>query len=236
MADSYGGLLSGDDPTQALYGGVLDPNALQTLQRKRALQGLYAFGAAAGQASAPSRLPISMGQVMGAGVGAMDNSNANFDNTIGRQLLAPGALTSQRIQNANAALGYNLWAPYLGVSPISVGSPGGGGAITPGAQPASAAQGASPSPSPSGGGLLSGSSAPPTGGAPAGGGDMMTMLSSMPPPLLQKMGITVPPELTAAFYAGIKPGTPEYQTIVRNVAIKASGVAPTIGGERAGVP
>lgn len=57
----------------------------------------------------------------------------------------------------------------------------------------------------------------------------------MPPPLLQRMGIQVPPELTAAWYAGIKPGTPEWQTLVKNVAIKASGVQPAIPPTRPGM-
>lgn len=94
---------------------------------------------------------------------------------------------------------------------------------TPGALPQMPAPGAPPMP----------------GGPPAasgGGGMDMRALYSLPPPLLQRMGITVPPELAAAYQADILPGTPAYQTLATNVALKVAGIQPTFGGDRPGVP
>lgn len=229
------------DPSTA---GAMDPRAM----------GLLGMAGAMGQAYAPqaaSRLPVAqpnmaylLGQAAGGyggGYGQGMNQQMMQAQTQGQNLQNYGA----GLKNLNDATTYNMWAPYLGQPPIPMpngpapqsGMPG--QAPMPQPSPAQAAPSPMPAPAmPQGGPPAMGGAPAAAGAAPAAavGGGALANLYQLPPPLLQRMGITVPPELTAAFAAGMQPGTPPWQTLANNAALKASGMNPTIGGDRPGVP
>lgn len=91
--------LDGSSPLD-MYVGILSPDALQQLKQQRAMQGLYAMGAAYGANSGASHLPITTGQVLGSGVGALANSNAQFDSSIPQQATGPYQVQNAGLQNA----------------------------------------------------------------------------------------------------------------------------------------
>lgn len=189
--------------------------------------GLLGAGQAISQAFAPqpaSRLPLARPNIpylLGQAAGGFGQG---YGAGLQQQKVQAGT-QGQQIKNLNDALSYNLWAPYLGQKPIGVNgipatsAPGVTAPVT--GAPAGSLPGAG-----------GGGTAAPSPAAEGSQPDMASLFSTMPPPLLQRMGVTVPAELTAAWYAGIKPGTPEWNTIVRNVAIKASGVTPSIPAAR----
>lgn len=223
--------------------GLFDFGDAPPVNLSPGMMGLLGMASQVGQAYAPqaaSRLPLAKPNA----AYLLSQAAGGFGQGYGAGLQQQGQQAQtqgQQIKNLNDALSYNLWAPYLGQQPISMGQPGGMGAgAAPPMQMPSPGAAAGPGMGAGSPGVQvaqNGGGAPAaSGGAPGGAPDMTTLLTTMPPPLLQRMGIQVPPELTAAFYAGVKPGTPEWQNIVRSVAIKSSGVNPVIGGDRAGVP
>lgn len=224
--------------------------------------GLLGMAAAGSQAYAPqpaSRLPLakptlaySLGQMAGGygngylgGLQAQGQQIGNLNAALNYNLWAPMlGVQPIRMAGLNPA-GAAAPGPTSPVNASPVASAPAGPIAPIGSvmgAPAPNAQGGAPSaPAPSATGVAGNPGAPipaPAQAAPSavsGQPDLMTMFSTMPPPLLQHMGVQVPPELTAAFYAGIKPGTPEWQNIVRNVAIKASGAQPVVAPTRPGM-
>lgn len=216
--------------------------------------GLLGMAGQMGNAFAPqaaSRLPLARPNAAHLLSQAASGLGGGYGAGLQQQQMK-AATTGKQIENLNSALNYNLWAPFLGQQPIPSGAPGmtGQGVAppevqmpgAPGAAPPAGGQ-IPPNAPPAGGGVPSPMAMPGQGGAPPGapapnpgGGMDMHALYSLPPPLLQRMGIPVPPELTAAFLAGVQPGTPTYQTLVSNLAMKGAGINPTFGGDRAGVP
>lgn len=230
--------------------GAMDPR----------MMGLLGMAGAMGSAYTPqpaSRLPTArpnMANMLGLAAGGYGQGYGQGlkEQMIPAQIAQMKAMTTgQNLQNQNAVDMYNMWAPYLG-KPQMGADPSGGGTVSPGPMPQP--QGGAPAgpapqmPAPSamgGAGMapgpvptpnLSGAAPVAPSSPPAGGGlPSMADLYKLPPPLLQKMGITVPPELVSAYAAGMAPGSAEWNNLARNAAIKASGVAPVIGGERPGV-
>lgn len=139
------GLLDGSDPSSLYNVGGIDPNTA----------GLLGFAAGMGQASAPSRLPISMGQAMSGGIQGMLG---------GRNQALQGNLLAQEVQRNQLANQFQLWRMGLINSYLNGGqAPNGpsGGLLSSG-PPSAAAP-------PSGGGLLGGGSGG-TGAAPVSAG------------------------------------------------------------------
>lgn len=226
-------------------GDTSDPGAMDPR-----MMGLLGMAGAMGSAFAPqpaSRLPLAqpnMANMLGLAAGGYGQGYGQGlrQQMIPAQIDAIKAQTyGQGLQNMNATQSYNMWAPFLGSQPLPMpgmapqnAPQGGSGTVTPSMGAPSPFSGAPSGPVMPPGGL----SAAPVPGAPgqASGAPSMASLYQLPPPLLQKMGITVPPELTAAYAAGMTPGSAEWNTLARNSAMKLSGVQPAIGGERPGVP
>lgn len=198
------GLLDGASPLD-MYAGILSPDALQSIKQQRAMQGLYAMGAAYGANSGASRLPITTGQVLGAGAGALANSNAQFDQTIPQQATAPYQVQNAQIQNAQLMQHYKLMQDAINGTGAFAGGQGQPSAQPP-VPPQAGGQGQPPAPSSPGGPLspqAAGQTALAGGGGPsmANAGVMNGLLSgngtSMPPPATPPMPQQAPAQTGA---------------------------------------
>lgn len=214
------GLLDGSSPLD-MYAGILSPDALQQLKQQRAMQGLYAMGAAYGANSGASRLPITTGQVLGAGAGAMANSNAQFDASIPQQATAPYQVQNAQLQNAQLMQRYKLMQDAINGTGAFAGQ-----GSSPTSQPPAAPQAAGPGqlpPSPQQPGPLS-PQAP--GQAPLAGGPTMAsagLLSgngSPTPPGAPPMPQQAPPQSGAM---GGSPANLYRQALVSDALIPGSG-------------
>lgn len=101
--NSNGSNTSGNGMTGA-FG--LDPATAQQIQRQQAVNGLLGFLSAAGQASGPSRLPVPLGMVMGAGTQGMLNSQSSTNDQAAKMAQTADTMSQtalRRIQG-NASL------------------------------------------------------------------------------------------------------------------------------------
>lgn len=208
--------------------GLLDfLNNGQLTPAQMGLLGMAANMSAANGPQPASRLPVarpSLAYTIGQGLGGFGQGYGAGLN----QQAVRAQTTGQNIQNLNSALQYNLWAPYLGTQPLNM-SQGGGGMPSP-----QVGQVSAPSMPQVGAPSMNAPTSAPAG--QQGNPQSLNSIYSLPPPLLAKMGIPVPPELTTLYIAGMGPGTPQYQTAIKNLAVKGTGVNPVIGGDRPGVP
>lgn len=228
-----------------------DPNAAVD-PRMMGLLGAFAGFGQSMQKGPASRLPYGQPSIiapLGAAAGGFAGGMSQGTQMQLQQQQAKGLQTQDygnQLQNLNAALMYNMWAPYMGNKPIQMPTmPGQAG---PQAQAAPVPSPMAPTGDPMQGGTPSpmGAPAAPAGpmaapatpmatpSAPGAATPSLNDLYKLPPPVLQHMGIKVPDELMNLFIAGVKPDSPAYQNAINSLVIKATGNKEFLGGDRPG--
>ena len=89
----------------------LDPATAQQIQRQQAVNGLLGFLSAAGQASGPSRLPVPLGMVMGAGTQGMLNSQSSTNDQAAKMAQTADTMSQtalRRIQGNASLIGLQI--------------------------------------------------------------------------------------------------------------------------------
>lgn len=93
-----GGMSGSPDMLGAFYGN-LPPDQLAALRTARFNDQLAAMAQSFGQSAAPSRLPVTIGQVLGNAGGAMQGAGSAFDQNAARLLAGPQQLHALQNQN-----------------------------------------------------------------------------------------------------------------------------------------
>lgn len=234
-----------------------DPNAAPDPRALGLLGALGAYGQSMqrGPASRLPYAPASPFAPLGAAMSGFVSGYGTGADVRQKQAMAQGVEAENYgrwLKNMQDTQTFNMWAPYLGNNQLPM--PGMGAAQQTANMTASmtpqAAQPPAGAPSPAG--VATGAPSIPltapgpnaaattpagtVGASPSPSGYSMQSLYQLPPPLLQRMGVTVPPELVSAYAAGVQPGSAQWMTLVNNVAMKGAGINPTYGGDRPGVP
>lgn len=235
--------------------GAMDPRAMGLLGMAGAMGQAYTPQPASRLPLAQPNMAYMLGQAAG-GYGQGYGAGMNQQNL---QAQTQGQLQQNYgtgLQNYMNTQNYNLTAPYFGQPslppptmpgaaiqspngrppmPIPEGGGGGDAPAMPSLPPPQA-----PVPMPPPGAAPGAMGAPP--GAPApmpppqgqAAPNLMELYKNVPPPILQMRGIQVPPELTAAYFAGVQVGTPEWNNVANAALLKTAGIKSVIGGERPG--